>query len=213
MINNRRGVSAVVANVLIILLVVVGVALIWAAVRPSIEKGAQGVQADCFTIQLEPTTCTPLSGSAATCAGTSSASAAQATACANVANPISTTCTTGNECVFTAATAGSATDLAVTIKRNPGDGTLTGLKLIYEEDDGTSVATVDAVDTQGAAGTGFTQPELLGSQKYFPKADVALTTALASGKTWADVDQVTIAMQVGSGKNLCNVVHQPIPCS
>ena len=56
---NKKGVSTIVANVLIILLVVVGVALIWAAVRPSIEEGSEGIQADCFTAQVETTGCTP----------------------------------------------------------------------------------------------------------------------------------------------------------
>jgi hypothetical protein len=60
-INNRKGVSAVVANVLIILLVVVGVALIWAAVRPAIETGAQGIQSDCITTSLEVSSCTATS--------------------------------------------------------------------------------------------------------------------------------------------------------
>ena len=58
MMFNKKGVSAVVANVLIILLVVVGVALIWAAVRPSIEKGAEGIQSDCLTTSLAVTKCT-----------------------------------------------------------------------------------------------------------------------------------------------------------
>ena len=58
MINNRKGVSAVVANVLIILLVVVGVALIWAAVRPAIEEGAEGIQADCIITSVEVQSCT-----------------------------------------------------------------------------------------------------------------------------------------------------------
>jgi hypothetical protein len=61
---NRRGVSAVVANVLIILLVVVGVALIWAAVRPSIEEGAEGIGSGCFTLNLEPLKCEYYPGTA-----------------------------------------------------------------------------------------------------------------------------------------------------
>ncbi len=53
----RKGVSEVVANVLIILLVIVGVAVIWAVVKPTIQKTSEAVQSDCFTIQLAPVKC------------------------------------------------------------------------------------------------------------------------------------------------------------
>jgi len=53
----KRGVSEVVANVLIVLLVVVGVAVLWAAVKPTIERTADTVQSDCFNVQLEIVKC------------------------------------------------------------------------------------------------------------------------------------------------------------
>jgi len=53
----KRGVSSIVANVLIVLLVVVGVAVLWAAVKPVIDRTADTVQSDCFTVQLEPLGC------------------------------------------------------------------------------------------------------------------------------------------------------------
>lgn len=65
MFNSKKGVSEVVANVLIVLLVIVGIAVIWSVVKPTIDKGAAGVQADCFTVSVEPVSCT-LSGSTAT---------------------------------------------------------------------------------------------------------------------------------------------------
>jgi FlaG/FlaF family flagellin (archaellin) len=58
MFNSKKGVSEVVANVLIVLLVIVGIAVIWSVVKPTIDKGAKGVQADCFTVALEPVSCT-----------------------------------------------------------------------------------------------------------------------------------------------------------
>lgn len=57
MFNSRKGVSEVVANVLIVLLVIVGIAVIWSVVKPTIDRGAEGVQADCFTVQVEPVRC------------------------------------------------------------------------------------------------------------------------------------------------------------
>ncbi len=53
----KRGMSDVVANVLIILLVVVGVGLLWAAIRPQIEQVEGGAQSDCLKVSLEATQC------------------------------------------------------------------------------------------------------------------------------------------------------------
>jgi hypothetical protein len=57
MILNRRGVSEVVANVLIVLLVIVSIAVVWSVVKPTIDKGTKGIQSDCFTINVEPISC------------------------------------------------------------------------------------------------------------------------------------------------------------
>ncbi|MBS3081814.1 hypothetical protein J4416_02665 [Candidatus Pacearchaeota archaeon] len=57
MLNNKKGVSEVVANVLIVLLVIVGIAVIWSVVKPTIDKGAKGINSDCFTLQIEPVSC------------------------------------------------------------------------------------------------------------------------------------------------------------
>ena len=54
---NKKGISAVVANVLIVLLVVAAVAIIWAVVRPTIEQAGEGIEAGCFTIQVNPESC------------------------------------------------------------------------------------------------------------------------------------------------------------
>ena len=62
MFNSKKGVSEVVANVLIVLLVIVGIAVIWSVVKPTIDKGAAGVQADCFTVVVQPVSCTPNAG-------------------------------------------------------------------------------------------------------------------------------------------------------
>ena len=57
MMINKKGISAVVANVLIVLLVVASVAIIWAVVRPTIEQAGEGIEAGCFTVQVKPESC------------------------------------------------------------------------------------------------------------------------------------------------------------
>ncbi|MEK6916082.1 MAG: hypothetical protein AABW89_06085 [Nanoarchaeota archaeon] len=57
MFNQRKGVSEVVANVLIVLLVIVGIAVLWSVVKPTIDKGAAGIRSDCFTVSVEPVSC------------------------------------------------------------------------------------------------------------------------------------------------------------
>ena len=57
MIINKKGISAVVANVLIVLLVVASVAIIWAVVRPTIEQAGEGIEAGCFTVQVKTESC------------------------------------------------------------------------------------------------------------------------------------------------------------
>jgi len=54
---NKKGISAVVANVLIVLLVVAGVVLLWSAVRPTIEQAGEQVGAECVTVDLEVIGC------------------------------------------------------------------------------------------------------------------------------------------------------------
>jgi len=54
---NKRGVSAVVATILIILLVIVGVTILWAAVRPTLEQTTDQISSECITIDLEITGC------------------------------------------------------------------------------------------------------------------------------------------------------------
>ena len=57
--NNKKGVSEVVANVLIVLLVIVGVAVIWSVVKPTIDKSAKGIETGtaCTGVSLEVVSC------------------------------------------------------------------------------------------------------------------------------------------------------------
>ena len=59
MMNSKKGLSDIVTNVLIILLVLVAVSIIWLFLRPTIQQGAGslGGAADCLTVQIEPVSC------------------------------------------------------------------------------------------------------------------------------------------------------------
>jgi hypothetical protein len=54
---NKRGISAVVASVLLILLVVGGVAIVWSAVNVLIKDSSSEVEGDCFSVKLKPVSC------------------------------------------------------------------------------------------------------------------------------------------------------------
>ncbi|MCX6748530.1 MAG: hypothetical protein NT076_02910 [Candidatus Pacearchaeota archaeon] len=49
----KRGLSSIVATVLIILLVIVAIGIVWAVLKPSITKSAQSANLDCIKIDLE----------------------------------------------------------------------------------------------------------------------------------------------------------------
>ncbi len=57
--KTKRGLSDIVTNVLIILLVLVAVSIIWVFLRPVIQQGAGGLEGagDCFSIQLDAVSC------------------------------------------------------------------------------------------------------------------------------------------------------------
>lgn len=61
MIHTKRGLSDIITNVLIILLVLVAVGIIWGFIRPLISNSASSIQgADvCFSVSVSPTVCRP----------------------------------------------------------------------------------------------------------------------------------------------------------
>lgn len=55
---NKRGLSDVITSVLIIVLVIAAVVVLWTFVRPTIQKGAESVEAaNCFQLDLQPVSC------------------------------------------------------------------------------------------------------------------------------------------------------------
>jgi len=59
MVMAKKGLSDIVTNVLIILLVLVAISIIWFFVRPTIQQGAGSLQGanDCLTLNVEPVSC------------------------------------------------------------------------------------------------------------------------------------------------------------
>ena len=54
---NKRGLSQVVTTVILILVVLAAIVIIWAAVRPTIQRTSEQISADCITIELTSKSC------------------------------------------------------------------------------------------------------------------------------------------------------------
>lgn len=55
---NKRGLSDVITNVLVIVLVIAAIGILWASLKPTIQKGAESTeQAGCYQIDLAPVDC------------------------------------------------------------------------------------------------------------------------------------------------------------
>ena len=129
--KNRKGVSEVVANVLIVLLVIVGIAVIWSVVKPTIDKSSQQIQSDCFTVQVEPVSCT-----AVTCSSyVASQSECENHGCTYTSTTNPVTCTGTNI-------------KAVNVKRSPGAGTFENIELVFGDGSNTGVVPANPKVTQ-----------------------------------------------------------------
>lgn len=134
--KNRKGVSEVVANVLIVLLVIVGIAVIWSVVKPTVDKGSQGIKtgAECLSLSLEPVSCTPV-----TCASLSVANCPNFAGCSlSSGTPVvcQGTITTFNK--------------TIVVKRNPGAGAFESVELIFS--DGTNSGSVSTTTSSTSLG-------------------------------------------------------------
>ncbi len=49
----KRGLSSIIATVLIILLVIIAIGIVWAVLKPSIKKSAESANLDCLKVDLE----------------------------------------------------------------------------------------------------------------------------------------------------------------
>tara|TARA_Y100000310_G_C20676143_1_gene813156 strand:- start:264 stop:692 length:429 start_codon:yes stop_codon:yes gene_type:complete len=54
---NKRGISNVIATVLIILLALAAVVIIWSFIQPALRTAGEGVSADCIKLEVKPLSC------------------------------------------------------------------------------------------------------------------------------------------------------------
>ena len=59
MIYSRKGLSDIITNVLIILLVLVAIGIVWAFVKPVLDKGGGKLEGadECLTVDIKPVSC------------------------------------------------------------------------------------------------------------------------------------------------------------
>ena len=181
---NKKGVSEVVANVLIVLLVIVGIAVIWSVVKPTIDKSAQGVRSDCFTVQVEPVSCSNVG----TCTGGAGAT------CTNLITKA--TCVAVTSCTWT------TTDYKVTVKRNPGAGSFDSVEAIFS--DGTNA------ERKTLGGITSTTPEELASATSDLVPISSLTTSGFNAGVNNPIKTANIVLKANG--QLCQVTTQPVNC-
>ena len=59
---NKRGISAVVATILIVLLSVVAVVIVWAVIKPALEGAAEQAAVNCIDVDVQVESCNSTSG-------------------------------------------------------------------------------------------------------------------------------------------------------
>ena len=63
---NNKGLSDVITNVLIIVLVIASVVILWTFLKPTIQQGAESTEAaQCLQVDLQAVSCTGISGNTA----------------------------------------------------------------------------------------------------------------------------------------------------
>ena len=172
MVRNKKGISAVIANVLIILLVIASIGIIWAVVRPTIQSASEQVSSDCFSLLINAESCAIIDG---ICDG----GANDGQPCTDNAG-----CSPDGICEFSA---------TVDVSRDPGPGTLSDIRFIFAGSV-SGVLSANDHDTSGAS----MPNELETSSFVFNLADII---GLSSGDT-VDVvavvgEQQTLCNPVG----------------
>ena len=227
MLNNKKGVSEVVANVLIVLLVIVGIAVIWSVVKPTIDKGAGGIQnaGDCFSVSVSPVSCTrgvaavaAVNGvctTATSCTGTGQGTCASGQPCFAATNGVCTTatsctgtgqgtCASGQTCVgYTPAVVANGITPGsdrVVVQRNSGGGAFENVVFIFSEGAVSSPYTPTGADIIASS----TLAELASATRTIAVPVPPISSASAAHK-------VNIVAKVGG--QLCQVTETPIDCN
>ena len=157
--NNKKGISAIVATVLIILITVAAVTIIWAAIIPMIQDQIGG-STECFDASAALSVTTDFSCvsyyETDTCVGN------ETTACnADEATCVSATCGAGK---FWNASSG---EVSVQIHRSTGNFVLAGVEIIVGAAGNTNATTFMSVENGGSEGV----PDANGDKVYTYRFD------------------------------------------
>jgi len=202
MLNNKKGVSEVVANVLIVLLVIVGIAVIWSVVKPTIDKGAGGIQnaGDCFSVSVSPVSCTRGVAAVAAVNGVCTT----ATSCTGTGQG---TCASGQTCVgYTPAVVANGITPGsdrVVVQRNSGGGAFENVVFIFSEGAVSSPYTPTGADIVASTGASALA-ELASATRTIAVPVPPISAASAAHK-------VNVVAKVGG--QLCQVTETPIDCN
>ena len=202
MLNNKKGVSEVVANVLIVLLVIVGIAVIWSVVKPTIDKGAGGIQnaGDCFSVSVSPVSCTRGVAAVAAVNGVCTT----ATSCTGTGQG---TCASGQTCVgYTPAVVANGITPGsdrVVVQRNSGGGAFENVVFIFSEGAVSSPYTPTGADIIASTGASALA-ELASATRTIAVPVPPISAASAAHK-------VNVVAKVGG--QLCQVTETPIDCN
>ena len=61
--KDKRGISAVVVTIMIILVAIIAVTILWAALKPAIEGSVEEISLQCLEVEVEVSSCSVVSGS------------------------------------------------------------------------------------------------------------------------------------------------------
>ena len=113
---DKKGLSDIITNVLIILLVLVAITIIWFFIKPTIERGAGQLPGagDCITLRLEPQRCAGATSGSVVIGGTT-------VTCTSSSN--------GFNCYD------------VLVKRSSGEAKIKGVQFVFELADKTTIVT------------------------------------------------------------------------
>jgi len=185
MVRNKKGISAVIANVLIVLLVIASIGIIWAVVRPTIQSAGEQVSSDCFSLLINAESCSIFGGKF--CVGGDNDEGA---------------CIDDTDCP--SAPLGACApfeEVRVGVSRDPGAGTLGGIRFIV-------TGVLNKIVSDSDANSGSLPNEL-------ETSSFVLTTVANSGvlEGIAPGDTIDVSAVIGEQQTLCNPSGLPVVCT
>jgi flagellin-like protein len=189
--KNKKGISAIVATVLIILITVAAVTIIWAAIIPMIQNTIEGSQ-ECFdasasvsvSTDFSCVTHTEVDGSEGVCTLTSKPSQTCATAGdVEVADAAACTALDSATCAAAFVLAVESGTIEVQVEQGTGDFTLVGLEIVVGAAGTTT--TFPQTDTPGVNGEKVYYLDYTGAKN----TEAGVAAVVEAGKTKETCDR------------------------